>query len=169
MGSWLERLLLEQSGSARARWAAGALVVLGAVCLVAVTCAGCGGPPAQMRQIVHAGAVVLVEVDRVAADRYRETAERALEESASLAEYHERMAPMNAVQESLQSAAAALEVSDALIGAWDEGAEGRWSEVMHHLMDAYEAVMMRLRQAGIEPPNNLFRFLGGIFTSPGEG
>ena len=168
MGEWLERLLLERSGSGEWRLAALALV-LGVACVVAVMCSGCGGAPQTIRSAVHAGAIVLVEVDRVAAEQYRERAEAALESSASLAEYRERMAPMDELQGALQSAAAALEVSEALVSAWDEGAEGRWSEVMHHLMAAYEAVLRRLRAAGIEPPENIFRFLGGIFTRPGEG
>lgn len=169
MGGWLERLLLEGSGDPRARWAAGALVLLGAACLVAVTCSGCGGVPERARHAVHAGAVVLVEVDRVAAEEYRDGAAAALEASSSLAEYREQMRALDGLQVALQGAAAALEVADALLAVWDGAAEQRWGEVIAALFDAYEGVLRALRAADIEPPDGLFRFLGGIFTQPGEG
>lgn len=175
MGGWLERLLLEQSGSARARWAAGALLLLGAACLVAVTCAGCGaaGQLHTYRVGVEQYGEAVAILDEALARRIDAAAPEAraqvrseigsrqilgatAEETASLAlaRYDELMRPFAVAAEAARYAAAGGRALDLALDTWG-AVEGR-STFMVKLacgLAAFMALVDAVLAAGIELPD----------------
>lgn len=141
---------------------AGAAVIAAAALLVAATCVGCGGASQTARAVINSGATVLVEVDRVSADAYRDAAARALADSETLADYRVAMRPYDAVADALVAAAAALDVLDALVIAWDAGGAGRWGDAARAALDAFGAVLRVLRAVDVEAPESLYAFIGSI-------
>lgn len=135
------------------------------IALVLLLCSGCGATPQQTaRHFVDGAGEVLVVTDAVAAQAYTERARTALDASSTLAEYHAAMAPLDAVEEALRTAAAALRLADAAVLIWDQGGVSSWPQAFGCAVGALVGVRDLLVAAGITLPPELVALLDGVHS-----
>lgn len=134
-------------------------MTLAAAVIVAI-CQGCGATPEQVaRGTVNAGGIALNEVDKGAADAYIQAADDALNASLTLEEYTQRMAPWDALVDSLVATETALRVAEDAVDAWDAGGQGEFLVLLGELVSAFNRLLAGLVSLGIDVPQELLDFL----------
>lgn len=126
-----------------------------AAALVVLMCIGCEGPPSVARRSVEIATVVVMDADRLAAERYAAAAAAALEASTTDAEYRARIAPHDALEAALRVAQSTVLAADAALDAWREGGAERWPAMAACIVAALGDVQRALAAVGLRAPPEL--------------
>lgn len=123
------------------------IAIPAAAAILAIALSGCGGAPTVARQTMLAVTEAVSVADVAFEPLYTAAAGEALEASATLADYHERVRLWDVAADSFTVAWGTLRAADAALDAWDAGGSERWlplvgclALVLVHLATALEAV-----------------------------